>query len=303
MQRSISGSTYLAGCLAAVLLLAGCASERQYPAPVMPAASLPHFAPGDAFSFDDGRTEKVMAVAGDRVTWSSGPNFRFVTSRNILLPRLEWESNVEQGERKLDVAPDTLWPLATGRSATLHYREHIADRAGGSGDDSIETLTCRVSGTAAVPTKAGAFDTYRVTCQRKSHSWLTAFAAERTFFYAPALGYYVRREDRYPGESRRAIELTDFQTAEPALPAGVDAMRRQTVQMALETKLSGEGLGWQAPNHVANGTVEPLRTFRDAAGRFCRLYAEQINSAGRIYRFNGEACRLADARWHPVEVP
>jgi surface antigen len=126
------------------------------------------------------------------------------------------------------------------------------------------------------------------------------FAAERTFFYAPAVQYYVRREDRFPGESTQVIQLTDFHSAVPTLPIDANTMRLRALQSALETTVSGQRQDWQTPDRIVTGSVEPLRTFRNNAGRFCRIYSEQISTANRLYRFNGQACRLADARWHQV---
>ena len=93
--------------------LADCAMERQFPSANLSPAPLPSFVPGDAFSFDDGRTERVVAVEGDIVRWSSGPDFTFSTHRDVLQPRLEWQSAAEHGERQLDAAPGAIWPLVT----------------------------------------------------------------------------------------------------------------------------------------------------------------------------------------------
>ena len=71
-------------------------------------------------------------------------------------------------------------------------------RARGAATDVAEAWQCRVDDTARVATKAGDFDTFRVACSMNTVPPGTTLT--RTFFYAPAIDYYVRGEDEPPRE-------------------------------------------------------------------------------------------------------
>ena len=80
---------------------------------------------------------------------------------------------------------------------------------------------------------------------------------------------------------------------------GEDAARADaTLQQALETTPSGEGVTWANDGSGARGGVMPLRTFR-AGGSYCREFLEAIAFDGRRERVRLTGCRSDDGVWRP----
>jgi len=279
------------------VLLAHCQIAEEESGPPLAPASLPEYAVGDAYTFDDGRTERVVSANSGSVQWSSAEDFAFATYPNILLPRIEWDSSAEHGERRFDVAPTVLWPLTVGNRTDIKVRETVLLKATGHQSGSMQDWSCSVPGTAKIATQVGMFDAYRVVCRLESDSPFVPYEQERTFYYAPAVRYYVRREDRYRGGDLITIQLVDFRTAQPKVPSSLDRLRDSTIQLTLETKLSGEEMSWQTDRGDYKGAVEPLRTFRSKTGQYCRDYAETFDDGTRLYRVVTTACRSQDGKW------
>jgi len=81
-----------------------------------------------------------------------------------------------------------------------------------------------------------------------------------------------------------------------------NAVRAQTVQNTLQTVKSGTAVVWQASDG-ASGSVQPLRTFRNKDGRYCREYKDILVQRGKpetvpetVYEV---ACRGTDGIWTP----
>ena len=81
-----------------------------------------------------------------------------------------------------------------------------------------------------------------------------------------------------------------------ALPAAV-------VQHTLETKPTGESVGWQGPDGRQHGTITPVRTFRTRLG-YCREYivtlAEPAGGTGESWR--EVACRDEAGLWRDPAI-
>lgn len=74
----------------------------------------------------------------------------------------------------------------------------------------------------------------------------------------------------------------------------------QTIARALEKHVSGTLVEWRNPASGSQGEVEPVRTFRNASGQFCREYVHRADlrtpGAGHQTR-RGIACRGSDGHW------
>jgi len=160
--------------------------------------------------------------------------------------------------------PNIAYP--SGRLLVLEEREERGGIffvcRGGAANEIAETWQCRVDDTARVATKAGDFDTFRVTCSLVTEP--AGAALTRTFFYAPAIDYYVRREDRTGTGETETITLTAYMTAEPPLPADAARTRAAVRQTALETVPSGEAMPWRDAASGTSGTVRLVSTMRSA---------------------------------------
>jgi surface antigen len=69
------------------------------------------------------------------------------------------------------------------------------------------------------------------------------------------------------------------------------------VTEALEKHLSGASTEWSSPGSGMHGAVTPTRTFRDAAGQWCREYEEVISYGGDVEHRRGIACRTGEGEW------
>ena len=195
--------------------MVGCTGQ-QVAGPALPPAPLPSLGLGNAYSFDDGRTERVAGTSAGLVQWRGTGDFVFTTTDNVLLPRVAWSDADTRGQRTMSITPAALFPLARGNSVAFRASRHTVERTGGAVTDIAESWQCRVEDTAHVSTKAGEFDTFRVVCSLNTVP--PGAALTRTFFYAPAIDYYVRREDRSDTGETDVITLTAYTTAEPSLP-------------------------------------------------------------------------------------
>jgi surface antigen len=74
----------------------------------------------------------------------------------------------------------------------------------------------------------------------------------------------------------------------------------QTSRRALETNRSGQSSQWSNPDSGNSGSVTPTRTYKSAAGRYCREFQQTVVIDGRQQSSFGTACREADGSWRIV---
>ncbi len=72
---------------------------------------------------------------------------------------------------------------------------------------------------------------------------------------------------------------------------------REAVQLALETRQTGETQTWSVPG-VARGSVMPRRTWRSESGHWCREFEETVRlEEGLTGTAMGTRCRNDNGRW------
>lgn len=101
-----------------------------------------------------------------------------------------------------------------------------------------------------------------------------------------------------PQQARREAQQD---TLYDALSAEAAAAARQTVQEALERRLSNEITPWQHGSG-SSGSVTPLRTFRIKSGHYCRDYAETVVQDTQRILVVRTACRDHQGMWRIVEL-
>lgn len=274
----------LAGCQTAPEVLSG---------PVVP---LPAYTVGDRFTYDDGRSEEVVAVHGDWVDWRRSNGFTWTGHRDFIMPSRDWQSATRTGHlEKLTVPQGAIWPLQTGRSVRFTYASKTVWKDGSDEKTFAYKWRCHVQDWQSVTVPAGAFETIPVSCRRYSGRTGTYYG-ERIWYYAPRVGHYILYTDESRSRGMRKRALTSYHLKLPDLSASQSAFYNANLQTALQTVRSkkthtadGEGM------HVA---ITPIRTFRGAAGVFCREYRRTIEMAGRDYHAQATSCRMNDGKWH-----
>lgn len=157
-------------------------------APALP--SLPTYAEGSWYAFNDGSRDIVVDVAGDAITWQDEKGRLETRYRNPILPRLKWPG----GETSVLAKPDTLWPLVPGNIARFYEVRNEFDLSRRLTHRKQRVWRCRVQEMTVIDTDAGTFDTYPISCELRSRGSANKLLGTRLWHYAPELGHYVRRE-------------------------------------------------------------------------------------------------------------
>lgn len=162
--------------------------------------SLPSYARGAWYAFNDGSRAVVVDIAGDTVTWQDERGRLETRYRNPILPRLRWP----EGEASLLAEPDVLWPLAAGNIARFYevrseydFRRRLTQRK-------ERVWRCQVQEPTIIETDAGSFDAYPISCELRSRGGADRLLGMRLWHYAPDVGHYVRYE-KIDGTGTREI--------------------------------------------------------------------------------------------------
>jgi cell division septation protein DedD len=208
------GSRRLVGGLGAVLLassiLAGCASDGGSPGATtgtgegamahgtMPPAPLPIYAIGDTYTFDN--PEETWTVAGfdekGRLVWRSSLGSERVSSIDPILPSLKHVSADGRGITRIINRDNELFPLRLGAKTTF------SESAGMDEPPYSKSYqwSCAVDKEERVEVPAGAFETFRVACERDDGLAVVSN-------YAPDIGYVVHREIAMLGQPSEVRSL------------------------------------------------------------------------------------------------
>jgi hypothetical protein len=299
-QRAIAGTgPWL--CLAVLAqLLAGCAIAelsklgRPTGTPIdLPPAALPSYQAGSWFLFDDGQLERVREAAGDTVTWSQGGGSTELRYRNPVLPRLAWNQPGSRGKASLTAPADALWPLEPGSSVRFVERRSVVDKEDGTSRRVERQWRCTVAKPVRLAPRVGRFDTFPIDCTRNSSSRAMRPLESHRWYFAPAVGHYVRHEHRRSGRPREVRDLIargdrdgPWLALDPALSAAIGGALEQ----------AGPTGAAPAPGDGDTLPVNVGAAWQLATGQPCRDYAVATH-AGTV---EGAACRDRAGRWQPL---
>ena len=146
----------LARRIAWLALLTACGSKPPADLVALPPAPIPTYGLGDSYQFTDGSGDAVISVGGDLIRWQA-KNGTYVTARDVLLPRLAWDTSGETGERRFAVGPLQLFPLERGKGVKFHAARIVRHVGRDQPVTVEEDWRCEVAGTASVATQAGDF--------------------------------------------------------------------------------------------------------------------------------------------------
>ena len=159
------------------------------------APSLPQYELADAFIYDNGRVEQLVAMSGDRLTWSAFEGRRYVRDRNFVVPLLHWETVESKGDRKVSAEAGTLWPLTPGNTARFRVRTDVTVQVKEGAPQNrrrVELWSCRVLPAAPIKVPAGSFDALEIRCEQFSTRTMRILSEER-WYYSEEVGHYVAR--------------------------------------------------------------------------------------------------------------
>jgi len=292
----------LAGLIALFATLTGCGSYRPVGIPSMPPAALPTYGLGDSYQLSDGSNDSVTAADDDVVHWRDNDG-TFMTSRDILAPRLTWADSATLGERGMSGDPSLLFPLRPAKSVKFTATRTVHPRRGGQQVTVQEDWVCDVIGAVRVTTGAGDFDTWRIDCTMRETPAVTGNGLiQRRFYYAPDIGFYVRTDEAVGDGPFQITELTGYTSSDPILADSALRQRSYALQRALETQLSGSQAKWSDADTGAAGVVTLVDTKHSAQYGWCRDFAERIQSSGRAYSLHGTGCRDPAKIWDIVAM-
>jgi len=276
--------------LAAPLMLSACGGGD-----LADAVPPPSYGIGDTYSFDDGSVRSVVATEGDAVHWRDN-GADITTTRDIMLPPTEASAHGHAVRQQIAGTP--LFPLLRGKEANFVVTP--LQPTANAPAFAQESGTCEVRGRGRTDTPAGTFDTVRVACTL--HRTDNTETLHRMYYYAPAIGYFVRREDQSGDGPTRSIQLVRYAAGAPPLSNAALLQRTHAIQSALEWHVSNTSIAWSDPSGEASGTIEPVLTEHSPTQGWCREFRERMQVAGRHYDLVGTACRGQGGTWLVREI-
>jgi len=259
--------------------------------------SPPTYKTGSTFVYSDGRVDTVASLKGDMVRWIRNDGTRFTAHRNFLLPWYYWQSKAESGTVTLEGEATALWPRRTGRDHAFSTQTMVQKTAGSDDLASwTEAWRCRFMGPQQLTVAAGQFKTLKFTC---SHDATAASPAlERTWYYAPKIGHYVRVIDTSPGIGKKQhSDLVAIRPSGETWPPIARAALGRAVERVLNSAKNGEEVPWTSSGVATRVTIKPTSGFRELDGKRCRSFLQVwANSSGK-HRYPASACQYASGRW------
>ncbi|TAN47162.1 MAG: hypothetical protein EPN26_14275 [Rhodospirillales bacterium] len=290
----LAGAAMLASCVT-VPEVGGLKGPGTGPGAAAPSEPLPHFVIGESFHFDDGRSETVVGVDGDLVTWRTSNGVTRTAYKNAMLPYLEWWDSSSSGKiQQTDLKPTTLWPPVPG----LHTRFYLVMTEilpGKAEQRYTQDWECKVEGTGKTTVPAGTFDTRKVACYRTYYGYLRQ---TRIFNFAPALGYYVSRHDESVSSGTSARKLTAHEYDTKALSDAERNALVAQVQNALSKSPDGKPVTWQDSKKQIAVQIVPVSTDNSGPkGAKCRVYDGVFNVGGKTLTNRRKACQGKKGEW------
>ncbi len=292
----------LGGCQAMETLLANPNSKPKISfntGPQLPPAAMPRYAVGEAFTYDDNRTDTVIAARGGLVTWRTDRGIINRQSHDFLLPPVSWQTKTRRSRAVITAGTGTLWPLRIGNKARFDVSRVISGNDGSGERELLQSWQCVVEGTERLNVKAGSFDTFRIPCFRYSHN-TSNWRQTRTYYYAPRIGHYVVREDTYVNRASKRRELVSAGFSSKALPKSDQTSLIRAFRNTMNKNRDFAARAWKSADGRVSATLTPKRTFKNVRGNTCRDYTSTYRLGAQTRTNNKRACKQADGQWTVV---
>lgn len=272
---------------------------------------LPEYRGGTIYVYSNGSWDLVESARQGTVQWVNHRGHRSTASADFTFRPGVWESTNLHGEREykrgqflFSEVPETIWPLAAGKSSG-YIEVNRWSRKGGVERGYDAYWKCRVEGQEKVTVAAGDFDTWKITCGRYSGSMrkTTANAREyRTWYFAPEISHWVKMErerNTSDGTTYRRQELVAILPGLDSLGVGERGKEslQKFYQTVLERQPSGKRSTWKTEDDKLAVTMTPTKTFRRKKNMVCRQYTQVFTVDGKEESYYGVACRNDAGKW------
>ena len=255
------------------------------------AAAGPTYESGDAYVYTDGHVETVLSTSDRRVEWRDAAGSRWSSDRDFTLP-----TGRSDTAAIVSLNHAFSWPLRVGATAAYATKPVAAD--GGAGG---ATWQCAVESRELIAVPAGTFDSYKIVCRLDGDPLKTTEL--RTWYYAPAVGHYVRYVDNaaMPLNSVTATRSRDLVAVSPGAigwPSEARTGLEWAVSHALEAEPEGHAVPWESSALAARFVIEPRGKVDAGSSSQCRRFSETRISPDATKRvYPGIACRQSDGHW------
>ena len=269
--------------------------------PKLSPSAMPRYVVCETFTYDDKRTDTVIAAKGELVTWRTNRGIINKRYRNFLIPSVSWQTRKRRSRADITAQPGMLWPLKIGNKDRFDVSQVISGNDGSSIRELSQSWLCAVEGTEKLTVPAGTFNTFRIPCYRYTvgtGSWRQT----RTFYYAPRLGHYVVREDTYINRpsTRRELVSTGFDSR--VLPKSDQAALIHAFRDPTDKNRDYARRVWTSAAGNIFVTLTPKRTFKDPRGTTCRDYTSAYDLGARTKTNNKRACKQSNGQWEVVPL-
>ena len=242
-------------------------------------AAGPLYEPGDAYAYTDGQVETVLSANDDRVEWQDAKGQRWSTDSDFTVPSRRSDPDADVASRRAFT-----WPLRVGATAAYTVRTTATGR--------VEHWQCIVEGREQIAVVAGTFDSDKIVCRGDGPQ---GTAGSRTWYYAPAIGHYVRYVDEI-----RSRDLVAVSPGELGWPPEARTGLAWAVSHALESEADGHAVPWQSNAVAARFVIEPGSKVDVGHSDQCRRFRQTRIAADTTKRvYPGVACRVQN-HWQPI---
>ena len=228
---------------------------------------------GTRFVYSGAEVHGVTGVEGGRVSWETSIGDHYVTGPHFGLPELEWQSGTWMGISESTLPPETSWPPNQGMDVYFDVASQEWNKAEGKNAKrhiSDASWSCSNKGPKAVNVPAGTFRAQAILCERSpapAGAW-----QKRIWYYAPAVGHFVRRHD-FDGAD---LEIAKMELV-AILPGGgsrtLRKAREGAIHDALDRLAPGETTVWRSPVGAETYVIRVNSLFDGPDGKPCRTYS------------------------------
>ena len=142
----------------------------------------PLVAVGDRFVFTNPEeTWQVTAIKEPYITWTSSTGEQLLSSYNPFYPAIQWLSNKQSGNRRIEIIEGGLFPLKKG-AAVSFIVDGQTERPPANWRAEWH---CHVEGQKDIVVPAGKSNSWRILCLRNGQE-------EILFDFDPTIGHYVQ---------------------------------------------------------------------------------------------------------------